>query len=526
MLLLLAWFLWFYTDTKNQPNTKDGQEEENTPAVVKAEVIEDDVFEKQVHLSQSAQKLLNASLKDTFSAAVSDTTSECLFIDHEHTHSTFDNSPNPRQQAGFAKIDNSKTFQKINGSREPIVEFTQSEALHQQDEKVFFGFTKDNVDFPTPTSQNINKSVFQTNFSSHTGEGKSDELDISTSSDDFLESDVQNENTHVGTAKVFSQPSFKKSRGNMEKIKQSLGTPTEDDHVNISEPVNFSPHSDFLNKDNSFHDSDHISSVKLLVHSKAKDGKQGVSIVEKDIAVAPVDLQLHSDDVTPEDNEVESLFTNDNSRNQLDVQCTPTHGTHMKVSSESAGRIHSIVIKAPKSEKKTRIRCSSPRMTATSPRIRAEGAPGTDFDMVHLVVNKQKPATKTDFVLTPRKENVSLPFKQNEEVDEVIYPVINYDFVENGNPEFILDEEKPRKSQFSQKKLLTKQSAAGESDFDVIMNRRKKYVDTIDHTGRLLGQFGHRDEKIQGGTKVLSKHWSKLKDAVKKKQYLSFEDNP
>lgn len=526
MLLLLAWFLWFYTDTKNQPNTKDRHEEEKTSAVVKAEVIEDDVFKEQVYLSQSALKLLNASLKDTLSAAVSDTTSECLFIDHEHTHSTFDdNSPNPRQKAGSAKMDNSKTFQKIDGSREPIVESTQSPSvLHQQEEKVFFGFNEDNVDFVTPTSQNKNKRVFQTNLISHTSEGKSDELDISNSSDDFLESDVQNENTHVGTAKVFSQPSFKKSKGNMEKIKQSRASPTEDDYVNISEPVNFPPHSDFLNKDNSFHDSDHISSVQLLVHSKAKDGKQGVSLVEKNIAAAPVDLQLYSDDVTPEDSEVESLFTSDDSGNQLDVHCTPTHGTHMKVSSESVGRIHSIVIKAPKSEKKTRIRCSSPRMTATSPRIRAEGAPGTDFDMVHLVVNKQKPATKTDFVLTPRKEN--LPFKQNEEVDEVISQVINDDFVESDNPEFTLDEEKPRESQSSQKKLLTKQPAAGESDFDVIMNQRKKYVDTIDHTGRLLAQFGHRDEKIQGGTNVLSKHWSKLKDAVKKKQYLSFKDNP
>lgn len=28
------------------------------------------------------------------------------------------------------------------------------------------------------------------------------------------------------------------------------------------------------------------------------------------------------------------------------------------------------------------------------------------------------------------------------------------------------------------------------------MNRRKKFVDTMDNAGRLLGQIAHRDEKV------------------------------
>lgn len=33
--------------------------------------------------------------------------------------------------------------------------------------------------------------------------------------------------------------------------------------------------------------------------------------------------------------------------------------------------------------------------------------------------------------------------------------------------------------------------------FQTIMKKRKKYVDTMDDAGRLLGQIAHRDEKVR-----------------------------
>ena len=33
--------------------------------------------------------------------------------------------------------------------------------------------------------------------------------------------------------------------------------------------------------------------------------------------------------------------------------------------------------------------------------------------------------------------------------------------------------------------------------FQTIMKKRKKYVDTMDNAGRLLGQIAHRDEKVR-----------------------------
>lgn len=83
---------------------------------------------------------------------------------------------------------------------------------------------------------------------------------------------------------------------------------------------------------------------------------------------------------------------------------------------------------------------------------------------------------------------------------------------------------KPSRSKSVKSPRELEEEKEGSTDFMAIMQRRKKYVDTMDDAGRLLGQIAHRDEKIHGNKVVLSRNWSLIKEAVRRKQYLSFKD--
>ena len=74
------------------------------------------------------------------------------------------------------------------------------------------------------------------------------------------------------------------------------------------------------------------------------------------------------------------------------MQYTAQNGTKVTITHEAAGRIHSIRVKDKPPPKPTKIRIASPRMRATSPRVRAENISPTIIsveqeEMVHLVVN-------------------------------------------------------------------------------------------------------------------------------------------
>lgn len=78
------------------------------------------------------------------------------------------------------------------------------------------------------------------------------------------------------------------------------------------------------------------------------------------------------------------------------MQYTARNGTKVTITHEAAGRIHSIRVKNKPPQKPTKIRIASPRMRATSPRVRAENISPTivsieQDEMVHLVVNKTSP---------------------------------------------------------------------------------------------------------------------------------------
>lgn len=77
------------------------------------------------------------------------------------------------------------------------------------------------------------------------------------------------------------------------------------------------------------------------------------------------------------------------------MQYTAQNGTKVTITHEAAGRIHSIRVKDKPPPKPTKIRIASPRMRATSPRVRAENISPTivsidQEEMVHLVVNQQQ----------------------------------------------------------------------------------------------------------------------------------------
>jgi len=212
------------------------------------------------------------------------------------------------------------------------------------------------------------------------------------------------------------------------------------------------------------------------------------------------------------------------------MQYTTLNGTKVTITHEAAGRIHSIVVKdkqkqqktkKPVQEKQTKIRIASPRMRATSPRVRAENVSPTiismtqnteqaEKDMVHLVVN-----TNQLNVNTLSREHVIVP---EEAPKTFAKPKPNV-----TKPKGNVGKLPPQPKKFKDPNYLEKQKKKV-TDFDQIMNRRKKFVDTMDDAGRLLGQIAHRDEKISGGRRQLSKHWLKIKDAVRRRQYLNFKD--
>jgi len=226
------------------------------------------------------------------------------------------------------------------------------------------------------------------------------------------------------------------------------------------------------------------SSLNIVIHGDNVVAPNEVSVFEADLHHQYQLSPYHAED---EDSEVAQAFFNDNESNEEeeeDMQYTAQNGTKVTITHEAAGRIHSIRVKDKPPPKPTKIRIASPRMRATSPRVRAENISPTIIsveqeEMVHLVVNHHQMNVDTSSTEQPRK------FK---------------------DPNFLN----------KQKKQLT--------DFDQIMNRRKKFVDTMDNAGRLLGQIAHRDEKISGGRRQLSPHWLKIKDAVRRRKYLQFKD--
>ena len=110
-----------------------------------------------------------------------------------------------------------------------------------------------------------------------------------------------------------------------------------------------------------------------------------------------------------QDNEVAQAFLESRAEpegeeggSEEEMQYTTPHGTKITINHEAAGRIHSIVVKdkkqqpKPKPQKNTKIRIASPRMRATSPRVRAENVSPTIIsmsqdDLVHLVVETNQP---------------------------------------------------------------------------------------------------------------------------------------
>merc|ERR1719494_1049027 len=58
------------------------------------------------------------------------------------------------------------------------------------------------------------------------------------------------------------------------------------------------------------------------------------------------------------------------------------------------------------------------------------------------------------------------------------------------------------------------------SDFEAIMNRRKKYVDTMDNTGRLLGEIRQQGD---GKKMNLSQNWIQVRDCARMKAYHEYD---
>jgi len=266
----------------------------------------------------------------------------------------------------------------------------------------------------------------------------------------------------------------------------------------------------------------------------------------------PHHLQMEDGD-SDEDNEVAQAFLESRAEpegeeggSEEEMQYTTPHGTKITINHEAAGRIHSIVVKdkkqqpkpKPKVQKNTKIRIASPRMRATSPRVRAENISPTIIsmsqdDLVHLVVETNQPDSdmvSREHVVVP--EPIIMPKQAPKTMAKPPTPTkTKPPTPTKPKPPSPTKKQNnvgklpPQPKKFKDPNFLDKHKKQV-TDFDAIMNKRKKFVDTMDDAGRLLGQIAHRDEKLAGGRRELSKHWLKIKDAVHKRQYLKFNDKP
>lgn len=283
-------------------------------------------------------------------------------------------------------------------------------------------------------------------------------------------------------------------------------------------------------------------SIQVDNNGEVRKAPNEVSCYEEDFTQIQLQSGNHyhsrdgDNDEEREDIEVAQAFKKSEEEEEEDMQYTLPHGTKVSITHEAAGRIHSIVVKEKNPQPKTKpskIRIASPRMRATSPRVRAENVSPTiismkqeginkEYDMVHLVVNTHQ----MDVNLSSREHIIV--------TEDVIPNPISANMVgsekldlqkKHGKLEQDIGKLPPHKIKRKDPNFLEKQTRKA-TDFDAIMNRRKKFVDTMDDAGRLLGQIAHRDEKISGGRRTLSKHWLKVKEAVRRRQYMNFKEKP
>jgi len=391
-----------------------------------------------------------------------------------------------------------------------------------------FNLEKEGIEFSEINLQNDEEQLRQAKLSSQESFKRlpSEDLNVSNASDDFLEHD------EVKTAKLLSQISFKKDRGEVKKFQRSPGSPFH----NFS-PIKTAVDCSNKNDNNSYNEpsadqdnlrnAHHISDLNLVINGSHNVHQNFVSCIEDDVN-------------TIEDNEVEAAFKSetltDKTKEEEDMHYTALPGTRVHIKKEPAGRIHSIVVTDKKTETKpSRIRCKSPSMRAVSPRMHIETKPHVtehSEDMVHLVVNTHNRLdVHTDSIIQSNhhspKQKVPPPVakKVKQEVVEEFMPVDYVTEVESGNPDFQFQDNVGKlQKQDSKKKAPTflEKPVAEVTDFDTVMRKRKKMVDTMDDAGRMLGQIAHHDVS---GVRNISKNWVKVKEAVRTKKYLSFKDN-
>ena len=214
-------------------------------------------------------------------------------------------------------------------------------------------------------------------------------------------------------------------------------------------------------------------------------------------------------------------------------------GAHIRDNFDNKSKIDSIDFKPEQ---------GATRMSIKSPIVRIKTSNARPVNPVHVLSIHQDDNNDNDapvIINTQREEHYFEGEHTHEQFREpkIKREAINQDCVDNRlvsapavDVELINSESnvnyKPRESKVTLRKTPTQlvhsvhsveKHTAKLSDFDKIMQRRKKFTDSMHNAGSIIGQIAHRDDTIEGRAKSLSPNWLKIKDCVKLKKYLEYE---
>ena len=254
-----------------------------------------------------------------------------------------------------------------------------------------------------------------------------------------------------------------------------------------------------------------------------------------------INVSTVSDD--DEDDEIHSAFT------------SLHRGTRIHVSSNNeTSKIHSIDVKPEQGATRMHIRSPVMRIKTSKARVESESPvhilsihqdddDDDEIDKTHLVVNTQTPEYKEgnvhshEHIKEPLKESIVNVELQNQDYVDgkpAGEPKVKVELIDpDSNGNFQLRDSKvtlkKTPDQLAAERVMRGQGhsverpAANLSEFEKIMQRRKKYTDVMYNAGNIIGQIAHRDDKVDGRAKKLSPNWLKIKQCVKSKAYLKYK---
>ena len=178
------------------------------------------------------------------------------------------------------------------------------------------------------------------------------------------------------------------------------------------------------------------------------------------------------------------------------------------LSTQRGPKIHSVQVAAKMNVKAPHVKLKVARCVAknTTPQIININQNPDDDRMVYLVVNMQKMQGMNGHMSGRGKPQVGRLGEMNK--------------LQKGNKPEVevgkLGNDHRKRAPIRQKEKPVSQA----SDFEAIMNRRKKYVDTMDNTGRLLGEIRQQGD---GKKMNLSQNWIQVRDCARMKAYHKYD---